>query len=384
MDAQRKQLVGCCGLAAAFACLLASGCHSTRMACRTDDCRDECRDDCPDDCPEKTIHRISPEYNCMPRELDKVVMPQYVIEPPDILTIQLLDAVPKAPYRLKTLDLITVQVAGTLPDAPIAGIYPIEPGGLVNLGAPYGGVAVAGMSTEEAQAAISAHLKTFLREPEVSVALAELSAAQQLVGEFLVGPDGTVTLGSYGSVPVVGLTIPQAKEVIEKHLGGFLESPVISINVYAYNSKVFYVIMQGGGMGDGIYRMSLTGNETVLDALSQVNGLEQVSSKKIWIARPTRDSNHVHILPVDYLAITEHASATSNYQILPGDRVFVAEDKLVAFDSQLAKILTPLERLMGFTLLGTATTTRLSGHVLKGGGNPGNANINNNTGVVTP
>ena len=119
----------------------------------------------------------------MPRELDKVVMPQYVIEPPDILTIQLLDAVPKAPYRLKTLDLITVQVAGTLPDAPIAGIYPIEPGGLVNLGAPYGGVAVAGMSTEEAQAAISAHLKTFLREPEVSVALAELSAAQQLVGE---------------------------------------------------------------------------------------------------------------------------------------------------------------------------------------------------------
>lgn len=339
------------------------------MGCRQDECRYEQ--------PEKVVHRISPDYNCMPRELDKVVMPEYVIEPPDILTIQLLDAVPKAPYRLKTLDLITVQVAGTLPDAPIVGVYPIEPGGLVNLGAPYGGVAVAGMTTEEAKAAIEAHLKKFLRDPEVSVSLAELSAAQQLVGEFLVGPDGTVTLGSYGSVQVVGLTIPQAKELIEKHLSQFLEAPVVSVNVFAYNSKVFYVIMQGAGLGDGIYRMSLTGNETVLDALSQINGLEQVSSKKIWIARPTRDPNHVHILPVDYYAITEHAAASSNYQILPGDRIFVAEDKLLAFDNQLAKILTPLERLMGFTLLGTATTTRLSGKVLKGGGNPFNAgNVN--------
>jgi hypothetical protein len=55
---------------------------------------------------------------------------------------------------------------------------------------------------------------------------------------------------------------------------------------------------------------------------------------------------------------------------MPGDRVFVAEDKMVALDTGLGKLLAPFERAMGFTLLGTNTATRLSGKVLKGGGNP--------------
>jgi hypothetical protein len=50
--------------------------------------------------------------------------------------------------------------------------------------------------------------------------------------------------------------------------------------------------------------------------------------------------------------------------------VFVAEDHLVAFDTSLAKLLAPMERAMGFTLLATGTATRLSGRVLRGGGNP--------------
>ena len=73
--------------------------------------------------------------------------------------------------------------------------------------------------------------------------------------------------------------------------------------------------------------------------------------------------------------MTERGSAQTNYQILPGDRVFIAEDKLVAFDTQMAKLTAPLERIMGFVLLGTGTVTRLSGPVLRGGGNPNNIGI---------
>jgi polysaccharide export outer membrane protein len=119
----------------------------------------------------------------------------------------------------------------------------------------------------------------------------------------------------------------------------------------------------------------VTGNETVLDAIAQIQGLEQVSSKKIWIARPTRDTQRVQILPVDWFAVTEQGTPHTNYQILPGDRVFIAEDKLVAFDTQIAKLTAPLERIMGFVLLGTGTATRLSGPVLRGGGNPNNSGI---------
>ena len=318
----------------------------------------------------KLTQRLPPTYPTMPRELSKVVLPAYTIEPPDILQIDALQAVPKSPYALKSLDVLSIQASGTLPESPIAGAYPIEPGGNVNLGPPYGLVKVAGLTVPEAQAAIEAHLKEFLREPLVTVALAQLAASQIVTGQYLVGPDGTVTLGSYGSISVVGQTLEQAKYTIEAHLSQYLEEPEISISVFAFNSKSYYVVMQGAGLGDGVYRFPITGNETVLDAISQINGLNQVSSKRIWIARPTRELGQVQILPVDYFAITEQAATHSNYQVLPGDRVFIAEDKMVAFDTQLGKLLSPFERIMGFSLLGAQTVTRFSGPVLKGGGNP--------------
>ena len=63
-----------------------------------------------------------------------------------------------------------------------------------------------------------------------------------ITGPHMVGPDGTVTLGSYGSVRVVGMTIAQTKSAIEKHLEQFLEEPEVSVDVIAYNSKVYYVV----------------------------------------------------------------------------------------------------------------------------------------------
>lgn len=319
---------------------------------------------------QKLTQRLPPTYPTMPRELSKVVLPTYTIEPPDILQIDALQAVPKSPYNLRSLDVLTIQATGTLPESPIAGVYPIEPGGNVNLGPPYGLVKVAGMTVIEAQAEIEAHLKNYLREPIVTVALAQLGASQMITGQYLVGPDGTVTLGMYGNVSVVGQTLEQAKYTIEAHLSQYLEDPEISITVFAFNSKSYYIVLQGAGLGDGVYRFPITGNETVLDAISQINGLNQVSSKRIWIARPTSELGQVQILPVDYFAITEQAATHSNYQVLPGDRVFIAEDKLVAFDTQLGKLLSPFERIMGFSLLGAETATRFSGRVLRGGGNP--------------
>lgn len=317
-----------------------------------------------------SVEQLPPMTDSMPRELAKTVLPLYVIEPPDILAIETIHAVPRSPYLLKTLDVLSIRVLGTLPEAPIGGEYPVEPGGVVNLGAPYGVVPVAGHTVLEARDIIAKHLEMYLKDAEVAVALAELGASQRVVGQYLVGPDGTVTLGTYGNVPVVGLTVPQAKAVIEQHLSQFLEDPIVSINVYSYNSKVYYIILQGAELGDAVYRFPVTGNETVLDAISQINGLEQVSSKRIWIARPSEHAGNVQILPVDWYALTEQGAATTNFQLFPGDRVFVAEDKMVALDNRLAKLLAPVERTMGFILLGTGTVTRLSGKVLEGGGNP--------------
>ncbi len=305
-----------------------------------------------------------------PRELSKVILPMYTIEPPDILIVEAINVVPRPPYRLKTFDAVALQVMGTLSDEPIEGVFRIEPGGLLKLGRTYGSVKATGETVEDLEVKIEEHLKTFLKEPIVTISLAETVGKQQIAGEHLVGPDGTVTLGTYGSVLVVGLTIAEAKVVIEQHLSQFLEDPEVSVDVFGYNSKVYYIVTQGAGTGDRLYRFPVTGNETVLDAISQVNGLEQVSSKKIWIARPKMECEGVQILPVCWNDITARGSTNTNYQILPGDRIFIAEDKLIAFDTGLGKLTAPLERIMGFSLLGAETATRFSGSVLRGGGNP--------------
>jgi polysaccharide export outer membrane protein len=304
----------------------------------------------------------------VPRELRKTVLPAYVIEPPDLLAIEAIHAVPKQPYHLQPFDTVMLQVEGTPPESPISGIYPVGADGTIVL-VHYGAVYVAGKTVDEARALLANFLKTRLSNPEITVSLADSAARQRISGPHLVGMDGTVTLGTYGNVSVIGLTVSQAKAAIEQHLLQFFESLEVSVEVSGYNSKVYYIVTQGAGFGDGVYRFPMTGNETVLDALSQINGLRPVSSKKVWIARPTDDPNCTQRLEVCWEDVTANAYARTNYQILPGDRIFVAEDHLIALNTALDKMLNPIERVMGFSLLGVGTATRFSGNVLAGGGN---------------
>ncbi|HEX7445939.1 MAG TPA: polysaccharide biosynthesis/export family protein [Pirellulales bacterium] len=292
----------------------------------------------------------------VPRELSKSTLPDYVIEPPDILLIDAVKVVPKPPYRIETLDVLAVQVPGAFEEHPIEGNYEVQPGGSLDLGPPYGTVKVVGLEMPQAIEAVKQHLKQFLQLPEVSMGLVQSAARQQISGEHLVGPDGKVTLGSYGKVNVTGLTVAEAKRAIEAYLSQFLESPEVAVDLFAYNSKVYYVVTQGAGLGDGVVRLPVTGNETVLDAIAQVNGLDSVSSKRIWVARPAPMGAGCHqILPVDWYAITTRADTATNYQLMPGDRLFVAHDRLVAIDTALSKFTAPFDRMFGATLLGTNT-----------------------------
>jgi polysaccharide export outer membrane protein len=290
----------------------------------------------------------------VPAEGNKVSLPPYVIEPPDILLIDALRIVPKEPFTIQPLDVLQVEAEGTLLDQPIRGLYLVEPGGMLNLGPVYGKIRVRGLSLEEAQEAVTIQLKKTLENPRVSVSLAESGGQQLITGEHIVGPDGTINLGTYGSVYVTGLTLAEAKEHIEKHLSQYLEAPLVSVDVFAYNSKVYYVITQGAGFGDNIQRFPVTGNETVLDAISQVNGISRLSSKNIWIARPS-PGHCDQILPVRWDEIIAGGGMATNYQVLPGDRIFVAQDPLIAIDSFLSKLLSPMERIFGVSLLGIQT-----------------------------
>lgn len=295
-----------------------------------------------------------------PRELDMVSLPPYVIEPPDILMINAIKVVPKPPHILEPFDGVLIRALGVLPDQPIADAFFIDPEGKVDLGPSYGQVRLANMTTDEAQAAIQKHLAQLFEEPVVTVSLAFSAGAQQIVGEHLVGMDGRVNLGTYGSAYVAGKTIEEARSVIEEQLSQFLEKPQVVVDVFAYNSKKYYIVTQGAGFGDNVVEAPITGNETVLDAIARIGGISQLSSTKIWIARPAPNGvGCEQVLPVNWEDITKGAATATNYQILPGDRLFIAQDPLVTFDSLLGKVIRPFERLFGFISLGTAMLNRI-------------------------
>ena len=322
----------------------------------------------------EAVTKVAPG-NPVPRELEKSSLPTYILEPPDILLIDAVRVVPKPPIKVQTLDVLQISVPPDLTfiDQPIAGTYPVDADGSVNLGPTYGRVTVAGLPLNEVTDTIRDHLDKILTDVEVSVSLAESAGKQQIAGQHLVGPDGTVTLGTYGSVFVAGMTLAQAKATVEAHLAEFLDEPEVSLDIFAYNSKVYYVITEGAGQGDQFASFPITGNETVLDALAQVQSTGFSSSRKVWVARPAPEGlGYQQILPVDWNAMIRGGQASTNYQLFPGDRVIIEEDHLIALDNLLGKFTTPIERLFGTTLLSTQTIQTVNRLPSGNGGNNGN------------
>jgi polysaccharide export outer membrane protein len=258
-----------------------------------------------------------PAYGFVPRELDKVPLPPYVIEAPDQLII----------------NVITVTEEEDTEAPMVAG------------------------------------------QPRPKRMVTRPLPVQEVTGAFTVHPDGTVYLGVYGQVPVSGLTKEEAAQAIRAHIskqpvltlpgaGGIKpETIYVILDVAQYNSKKYYVITDGGGAGEQVYPFPVVGGETVLDALSYTNGLPPVSSKNnIWIARRTPHAGQTdQILPVDWCGMTQLGLTTTNYQIMPGDRIYVKALPLVTFDTKLARLLSPVERMFGITLLGASTVNQISG-----------------------
>jgi polysaccharide export outer membrane protein len=185
---------------------------------------------------------------------------------------------------------------------------------------------------------------------------------QRILGQHLVRPDGTVGLGIYGSAFVGGMTIEQARESIAAQIRVRVKNFDIrdlNVDVLAYNSKFYYVVTDGGGYGEQVYPFPITGSETVLDALGRINGLPPVADKtKVWVAR--RGPGSVgQVMPVDWCSVVQNGGTETNYQLMPGDRVYVKADKWIRTDAWIGKRLSPIERVLGATLLGSQTVNSI-------------------------
>jgi polysaccharide export outer membrane protein len=246
--------------------------------------------------------------------------PLYVIEPPDVVTIALAKLVPKEIWHIQPQDKVHIQVVGTPKDQPIGGVFEIDGGGDVVLGPQYGSVRIIGMTRSQAQETVKKKLEEVLKEPQVALTIDESGTKSEISGDHLVALDGTISLGSYGRAKVGGLTIADARAAVEKKLSEILVDPNVAVDVSKFSSKSYYVIV-----GDCVRRLTTTGHDTVMDAISdgQNSGfITLLPIKSISIARPSSAPSKRETLEVLWKDVL-HGDDTTNYQILPGDRIFI-------------------------------------------------------------
>jgi protein involved in polysaccharide export with SLBB domain len=143
----------------------------------------------------------------------------------------------------------------------------------------------------------------------------------RLPGDQPVMLDGTIDLGRHGRIVVAGRTLDEIEAIIRATIAaGAKEPPGITVRLVNRTSKVFYVL--GEVNAPGAY--PLTGRETVLDGILCAGGLtDSAARNRITLARPTHPHSCRMVLPVCYQEIVQLGDTTTNYQLAPGDRIFV-------------------------------------------------------------
>jgi polysaccharide export outer membrane protein len=158
---------------------------------------------------------------------------------------------------------------------------------------------------------------------------ADLDAPLRLPPDQTVFTDGTIDLGVYGRPVVAGKTQEQIAAEI-KTLINDKEKPkepiAITVRIIGRNSQVFYVL--GEVNAPGAY--PITGFDTALDGLIKAGGVtRRASESNIILSRPTAPDGCRQVYPVCYPQIVQLGDTSTNYQLQPGDRIYVPSKGLL-------------------------------------------------------
>ena len=103
-----------------------------------------------------------------------------------------------------------------------------------------------------------------------------------LSGGVLVRPDGMISIPLMGDIQAAGLTPLHLADQITARLKKYVQDPNVSVVVTTIRSKLIYLIGEVGKTGP----IEMTPDMTLLEAISSAGGLtEFANKKKIYILR---------------------------------------------------------------------------------------------------
>jgi polysaccharide export outer membrane protein len=152
---------------------------------------------------------------------------------------------------------------------------------------------------------------------------ADLDTPLRLPPDQTVFADGTIDLGVYGRPLVAGKTLDQITVELRKLINDKdkpKELIEITVRIIGRNSQVYYVLGEVNAPG----AFPVTGGDTVLDAIVKAGGVtRKASERNVILSRPTVPDGCRVVYPVCYPQIVQLGDTSTNYQLQPGDRVYV-------------------------------------------------------------
>lgn len=137
-----------------------------------------------------------------------------------------------------------------------------------------------------------------------------------------ISGDGTITFPLVGTVEIAGLSIQDAQDKLAEYLRTYLREPQVSMLVKEYGNKSVYVL--GQVKRPSSIQIPPEKQLTVLEAISSVGGFTDIANtSKVRVLR--MENNQQKTIDVDVSQITKLGNKALDIALMPGDVVFVPQ-----------------------------------------------------------
>lgn len=158
---------------------------------------------------------------------------------------------------------------------------------------------------------------------------ADLDSKLRFPPDQTVLADGTIDLNQLGRLHVVNKSVEDIRQEVEALVKAKTkETAAVNVRLVGPQSKRFYVLGEVNSPGDFPY----IGRETALSAILTAGGItDKANVDKIILSRPSPPQGCRTVLPICYNQIVQLGDTSTNYQIMPGDRIFVPTRSMLDF-----------------------------------------------------
>ena len=155
--------------------------------------------------------------------------------------------------------------------------------------------------------------KSYRMGPEDVISIRVWREAE-LSGQFVVRPDGRITLPLAGELNVADLTPEQVQAKVIEMYSKFVNKPEVGVSLSRVGSKKYYLVGQVARTG----MMALVVPTTILEAINAAGGFQEYANrKKVTILRGNK------ILRFNYDEVINGKKMEQNILVENGDHIIV-------------------------------------------------------------